>query len=119
MAAASGSVTISTAGSNFDTTLGVYTGASVSGLTVVASNDDAAGVQTSLVTFNAVAGVTYQIAVDGYDGDSGNITLNVALTPAGPFNSNRHRRSVFGGSSEVCSANIVNATKEAGEPNHA
>src|SRR5207253_1859938 len=66
-APASGSITISTAGSNFDTTLGVYTGASVSDLTVVASNDDAAGVQTSLVTFDAVAGVTYQIAVDGYN----------------------------------------------------
>ncbi|MDZ4132050.1 MAG: matrixin family metalloprotease, partial [Dethiobacteria bacterium] len=40
VAPASGLVEISTAGSNFDTLLGVYSGTSVSGLTAVASNDD-------------------------------------------------------------------------------
>src|ERR1017187_1063088 len=35
-----GTVTISTAGSSFDTVLGVYTGSSVSALMEVASNDD-------------------------------------------------------------------------------
>jgi hypothetical protein len=30
------------------------------------------------VTFNAVAGQTYRFAVDGYNGATGNITLNVA-----------------------------------------
>src|ERR1039457_3552368 len=35
-----GTVTISTAGSSFDTLLGIYTGTSVSALTEVASNDD-------------------------------------------------------------------------------
>jgi hypothetical protein len=29
------------------------------------------------VVFNALAGVTYQIAVDGFDGASGNIQLHV------------------------------------------
>ncbi len=76
-APASGNVTISTAGSTFDTLLGVYTGSSVSALTLVAANDDANGGQTSSVTFSAVAGVTYQIAVDGYDGAVGDITLGL------------------------------------------
>ena len=58
----------------------MYTGSSVAALTPVAGNDDVAGGNTSLVTFNAVAGATYQIAVDGYNGAPGNITLNVALT---------------------------------------
>jgi len=39
-ATASGTATISTAGSQFDTTLGVYVGTAVNALTAVASNDD-------------------------------------------------------------------------------
>jgi len=75
----SGSAIISTAGSNFDTLLAVYTGNTVSALTSVASNDDDTGVLTSKVTFNATGGTTYRIAVDGYNGASGNITLNWSL----------------------------------------
>lgn len=76
----SGTVTLSTAGSNFDTTLGVYTGSSLTTLQLVAENDDENfnnGVYSSRVSFNAVAGTTYRIQVDGYQGDSGNITLNL------------------------------------------
>src|SRR5438094_1117953 len=40
------SVTINTSGSSFDTLLAVYTGASVSSLTTVASNDDSGGMQS-------------------------------------------------------------------------
>ena len=79
-ASSSGGVTLSTAGSSFDTTLGVYTGSSVSSLRLVAENDDENfdnGVYSSRVTFNAVAGTTYRIQVNGYNGDSGNITLNL------------------------------------------
>ena len=69
--------------STFDTTLGVYTGSSVSGLTTIASNDDIQdGVtQISSLTFNASGGTTYYFAVDGYDADSGGITLNLSLAP--------------------------------------
>lgn len=84
-ASASGSVTISTAGSNFDTTLGVYTGTSLDALQIVAENDDEnynAGVSTSVVTFNAVAGTTYQILANGYRGDSGDISLKINQQPA-------------------------------------
>ena len=57
--------------------LAVYTGTAVSALTLVASNDNTGGNLTSLVTFQAQAGSTYQIAVDGFGGGSGNILLNV------------------------------------------
>ncbi len=78
----SGSMTITTAGSNFDTLLGVYTGSSVSGLSTIASNDDTpGGGGTSAVTFNATSGTTYFIAVDGWDYDSGAVTLNLSFTP--------------------------------------
>lgn len=79
-ASSSGGVTLSTAGSNFDTTLGVYTGSSLSSLRLVAENDDENynnGVYSSRVTFNAVAGTTYRILVDGYNGANGNITLTL------------------------------------------
>jgi phospholipase/lecithinase/hemolysin len=79
-APASGTVTVDTMGSNFDTLLGVYTGSSVSGLTTVASNDDAGGGTTaSKLSFAATAGKQYQIAIDGYGGVAGSITLHVNL----------------------------------------
>lgn len=83
-ASASGPVQVSLKGSSFDTILGVYLGAAVSGLSTVASNDDEdfdAGVYTSKVIFTAVAGQTYQIAVDGFAGDTGSITLKVQQPP--------------------------------------
>jgi len=91
----SGSTTIDTLGSNFDTVLAVYTGATITTLSVVAANDDAELLdpaapnplrkRTSIVTFNAVSGTTYYIAVDGWgstvQGDqftfTGAITLNL------------------------------------------
>ena len=86
----SGNLTVTTAGSVFDTTLGIYTGASVSALTTIASSDDvqAGVIQSSSATFSAVAGTTYYFAVDGFnaaDGkgaDSGGITLNLTFAPA-------------------------------------
>lgn len=81
-ASSSGSVQIDTIGSNYDTLLGVYTGSNVAALSSVASDDDSGGSNTSKVTFNAVAGTTYQIAVDGYNGASGNITLHIIATAA-------------------------------------
>jgi hypothetical protein len=83
---ASGTTTIDTAGSNFDTLLAVYRGEAVNSLTPVASNDDennAGGVITSKLSFATTAGTTYRIAVDGYNlngagAEAGNITLNLA-----------------------------------------
>jgi hypothetical protein len=77
----SGSATIDTIGSNFDTLLAVYIGSAVNSLTLIASNDDIGGGNLqSRVTFSATAGTTYSIAVDGYGGATGNITLNWSLT---------------------------------------
>ncbi len=75
-APSSGQTTINTNGSSFDTLLGVYTGSSVGSLAFVASNDDGGGGLQSLVTFSAVSGTTYRIAVDGFAGAGGNVILN-------------------------------------------
>lgn len=76
-------LTISTAGSNFDTALAVYTGSTVGALTPVAANDDlGAGSSQSRVTIDVVAGTTYRIAVDGFQGTMGDIRLALSPAPA-------------------------------------
>lgn len=78
-APATGQVTISTVGSDYDTLLGVYTGTTLGNLRSIASNDDQSGsILTSRVSFRATAGTTYQIAVDGYHGAAGHIALNIS-----------------------------------------
>src|SRR5207244_755441 len=63
----SGTAFVSTAGSAFDTLLGVYTGSSVSALATLAGNDDATrAVTTSKACFTTASGATYRIAVDGF-----------------------------------------------------
>ena len=70
-----GRLTLDTIGSNFDTTLGVYTGIRVSSLQSMAENDDANG-QQSRVMLDVTAGTTYQFRVAGSDGGTGQILLN-------------------------------------------
>jgi hypothetical protein len=78
-APSNGQMTIDTFGSSFNTLLAVYTGNSVGDLNSIASNDDSGGGAQSQVTFPAVSGTTYRIAVDGYSGATGNITLHWSL----------------------------------------
>ena len=73
-----GPVTFDTTGSGLDTLLAVYIGDSMANLTEVAANDDESPeTLSSRVTFQAVAGTNYRIAVDGARGDEGAIVLNV------------------------------------------
>jgi subtilisin-like proprotein convertase family protein len=74
-----GLATFDTLGSTFNTVLAVYTGSSVSNLTAVAGNDDIDPVNgnfQSRVAFNAVGLTTYHIAIDGFDGATGDSVLN-------------------------------------------
>ena len=120
--ATSGMLTLSTQGSGFDTLLGVYRGGSVSSLTRVASSDDVSGARWSRVTVRVTGGTTYRVAVDGYSGRSGSITLGSAWTPAPPPPAN----DAFAAAAKftlteglVMQGTNVRATKESGEPNHA
>jgi N-acetylneuraminic acid mutarotase len=81
-----GQMTIDTIGSNYDTTLAVYTGAAVNQLLTIAANDDIVQGQNkaSRVQFNITAGTTYRIAVDGWNGEYGSITLNWNATGVVP-----------------------------------
>ena len=76
-----GTEVVDTIGSDFDTVLAVYTGNVVSNLTFVAADDDSGGDRTSRLSFNALGGTTYHIAVDSYtttniSTGSGNIVLH-------------------------------------------
>ena len=82
---ASGDTIIATLGSDFDTALAVYRGRPVRALNEIASNDDGQGLGVqSMVRFNAEAGVNYRIAVDGFNGAEGNISLMFATLPSLP-----------------------------------
>src|SRR5204862_80429 len=105
--------------SNFDTVLGIYTGSSVGNLTAVASDDDSGGNHTSRATFTATAGTTYRIAVDGFGGATGSISLHLSAASAGPANDNFVSARVRSGRSASDTGSNVGATKESGEPNHA
>lgn len=75
-------VTFNTIGSAFDTLLAVYTGTHLNALTELASDDDHGGFFTSEARFNAVAGTTYVIAVDGLGGENGRLVLSWSLRSA-------------------------------------
>ncbi|MEP6901463.1 MAG: VCBS repeat-containing protein [Actinomycetota bacterium] len=77
------SITIEAVG-NLDSTLAVYTGVSVNALTQVAANDNVGNGQNkySRVTFAAVAGTTYRIAVAGAGGAVGATILDLDINAA-------------------------------------
>jgi hypothetical protein len=77
-----GLVTLSTGGSSFDTLLAVYTfgsgtNQSLRRLREDVSDDDYAGLKTSYLQFGANSNQTYQVAVDGFNGASGDIFLQL------------------------------------------
>lgn len=70
-----------TFGSNYDTTLSVYTGTR-GALTQIACNDDSNGTVQSRVRFNAVAGTTYYFEVSSFFlTGSANLVFNLLLGP--------------------------------------
>ena len=122
----SGMVEITTcSASALDALLAVYTGSALGALAEVASNDEAPGPERllcrwadSAVSFDAVAGITYKIAVDGSDGSVGRFALKIRGRPqnddfAGAQTLSNALPSFFAEGSNGF------ATKQAGEPDHA
>ena len=116
----SGNYAFNTYGSHVDTTLGVYTGTELTGLTSVAQNDNVDGnTSVSRVVFNATAGVTYRIAVDGYAFNGyvgqGLFRLNWSGTPA-PNDRRANAIPLAGNTGMVDGANFFGSV-EIGETN--
>jgi hypothetical protein len=86
-----GMITLSTcsASTNFDTQIGVYSGACES-LTCVAGNNNAASCaansRASSVTFSSTPGVSYYVWVTGVVNSRGNFSLSVTCTTPVPAN---------------------------------
>ena len=97
--------------SSFPTVLGVYTGSSVGALTpVVVSTNSVA----EYVEFDATAGTTYQIAIDGVTGDTGRTVLN--WNTGSLSNDNFAFAREIRGTSGSVNGNNTNFTIEPNEP---
>ncbi len=77
-----GDYILNTTGSNFDTTLAIYSGTAVNALTLVQGTGSAPGPPGSL-RFRASGGVTYRIALDGstHGRAEGTSVLNILSVP--------------------------------------
>jgi subtilisin family serine protease len=125
-APSAGVITINTFGTDFDTTLAIYTGEDVSMLTRIASNDDTNNDGTngrqSMVSVTVAAGTHYRIAVDGFGSEEGTISLIYDFTPASdaaPANDMFSDRISLNAISALSAGTNVQATAEAEEPDHA
>lgn len=94
-APSSGVFRVSTAGSDFDTLLGVYADSEdIATLAPLAVNDDdPENAPASSARFVAIRGETYRIVVDGAGGATGNIVLSLGLESASPPVALLHIRS--------------------------
>jgi len=120
-APSSGTCTVRTLGSAFDTVLAVYTGTSVGALVALASNDNSSStVLDSTVSFSTVKGRIYRIVVDGKSGASGAIQLAASLVAAvAPVNDTFATATVLTGTSFSVNGSNIGATVQTGEPKHA
>jgi hypothetical protein len=99
-----------------DTVLAVYTGPSVAALRRVVRSDDSCG-DRSLVSFTAVAGRTYSIAVDGYQ-RGGPFTLTWEQIDR-PQNDAFSSPLTLSGADGLVTGRSFGARAEAGEPSPA
>ena len=120
-------VTIGTCGSEINTVLGVYTGNGMNVLTKIASNRSSFGPNCqyfgSEVTFKAVSGTTYKIAVDGAalspNGEpspltEGTVALQISAQPP-PVNDNFENALTLEGTRAYILAQNWGATLQSGE----
>jgi hypothetical protein len=112
-------VELSTLGSDFNTSLAVYTGSVLSNLVVIKCSGEevygANGINTSRVILKANAGTAYPVAVNGIYDTCGTIQLSI-FRSAPPTNDNFAQRTMLSGSL-ICLTNYNgSATTEPGEP---
>src|SRR5262249_38599941 len=125
-APANGLVSIDTVGGGFATVLTVYSGSALANLQGADRNSHSYPRITSPVSFIPQAGVTYQIAVDGFVfpgasiGDSGRVVLNLSLGAAvsAPANDSFSQQIPIVGTFATITGSNQFATPEPGEPRH-
>jgi hypothetical protein len=108
-----GEVTIHLKDLSFRPLLGVYVGGALSNLSVLSSSSFG-----TPLSFQAIGGTLYRIAVDGYKGESGSFTLEISdPTPLVANDNFISRISLPSGATSI-SGDTTLASKELGEPNH-
>ena len=125
-----GSLTLSTQGSSYDTLLAAYSGSSLGSLVQLAANDDVDGSNLwSRITIPVTSGAIYRVAVDGWSGASGAISLSGSFTatppppepeppaPEPPANDAFAAAVELASLSGTTGTNLA-ATRESGEPDH-
>jgi PASTA domain len=113
-APSAGHVTIDLCYAEFDTLLAVYTGDELTNLQETASNDNGCDSQSRL-TFTALAGTTYRVAVDGANGAAGFFELSWWMAPANDAFTDGVSIS---GDAGAVAGDTWYATAETGEPEH-
>lgn len=115
----SGTVIITAASPSFFVLLDVYIGSGLATLTNVTGRTitfDQTN-KTTTLTFDAVAGQSYELAADGLAGAVGSFTLTLAYPPR-PSNDDFANRTAISGTLVSLETSNVYATTEAGEPLH-
>ncbi len=111
-APSSGQVGFDTNGSDYDTVLAIYTGASLNALTPFASNDNAEGVTTSRILTTVTQGTTYQIAIAGKNGAAGLTVLKIGTVP--PNDDFANAETISGRAVRLTATNL-NSSRQNGE----
>lgn len=126
-APSAGRVEIITWNSDFDTTLGVYSGSALDSLTALDQNDDVIGgfIRTSRTVLTTEAGEKYQISVDGWAEETGTIFLWLTMGETPPNDNFASAAqlpppSVTATGARTSANGTTNwAGREPGEPDHA
>ena len=112
----SGNASVSTSGSDFDTTIALYTGSALGSLSLVAANDDRVG-YAGAVNFEAVEGQTYIIQVNDYSYHTGNIQLNYgSFTTGVPNDDFKDRQLLESGTTQIIGTNVGSTEEYPLEP---
>jgi Ca2+-binding RTX toxin-like protein len=109
-----GNESFTTEFSDFDSVIAVYTGSAVNALTAVASDDDLGSEPHGVVSFRVSAGVTYSIAVDGFQGKSGLVALS--WQPSPPNDNFADAQVLTSATAGATTGSTRGATREPGEP---
>ncbi len=113
---ATATVTVDTCASTFDTLLGIFVGTELATLEYVATSDDSCTGNTgSRVSFPAMSGESYKIAVRGFDGAQGAIALKIDDPPPPVNDAFANPTPVTG---PVMTGTNIGASAQSGEPEH-
>lgn len=104
-------------GPSFDTTLAIYAGGALGSLQQLSASDDACDLG-SRVRASVVAGTTYSVAVDGFDGETGTFRLrwNLGTSPPPPANDDFAAGRVLTGVRGRVAGTTIGAGAQPGEP---